>query len=93
MPRSSRHIELIFWIAAMLLLFFMNAEVGIDSFCFFRWLGLNWCPGCGIGHAIHSALHLQLATSFREHPLGIFAVVIIINRIIKLAFPPKQLSL
>lgn len=91
MPRLTRHIELLFWMAAVLLLFFMNTEAGFDSFCFFNWMGIGFCPGCGIGHAIHSALHLQFITSFREHPLGIFAIIIIFNRIKQLSFPPKQL--
>ena len=88
-----KHIELCFWITAMVLLFFMNAESDTDSLCFFHWLGIDWCPGCGIGHSIHSTLHLQFTRSLQQHPLGIVAVFIILNRIKQLSFPPKQLVL
>ena len=85
-----KHIELCFWITAIFLLFFMNAERNESSLCFFHWLGIDWCPGCGIGHSIHSALHLQFIQSLQQHPLGIVAVVIIFSRIKQLSFPPKQ---
>lgn len=83
--------ELSFWIMAMVVLFFMNADSSSDSLCFFHRMGIDWCPGCGIGHSIHSALHLQFATSLKQHPLGIVAVLIIVNRIKQLFFLPKQL--
>lgn len=86
-----KHAELIFWITAMILLFFMNTNSSSDSLCFFHWIGISHCPGCGIGHSIHAALHLQFAESFRQHPFGIAAVFIIFHRIKQLSFPPKQL--
>ena len=88
--RLLKNIELLFWMIALVLLFFMNTESNY-SFCFFRWIGFSWCPGCGIGHSIHSALHFQLATSLQQHPLGIVAVFVIFNRIKQLSFPLKQL--
>ena len=85
-----KHIELCFWITAIVVLFFMNAGSNESSLCFFHWLGINRCPGCGIGHSIHSALHLQFIQSLQQHPLGIVAVVIIFSRIKQLSFPLKQ---
>ncbi|MEP7165164.1 MAG: DUF2752 domain-containing protein [Ferruginibacter sp.] len=90
MKHLLKHIELIFWISAGILLFFMDSNAGKDSICFFTRLGFDWCPGCGIGHSIHSVLHLQFTASFREHPFGIPAVIIIFNRIKQLSFPPKK---
>ncbi|MEO5985100.1 MAG: DUF2752 domain-containing protein, partial [Ferruginibacter sp.] len=58
--------------------------------CFFKWLGLRYCPGCGIGHAINAALHFQFENSFNAHPAGIFAIGIIFQRIIQLAFIKKN---
>ncbi len=86
-----KHMELCFWIAALFLLFFMNAGSAGQSLCFFHWLGITWCPGCGIGHSIHYALHLQFGASFQQHPIGIIAVGIILHRIKQLFFLPKQL--
>jgi len=87
-----KHIEICFWITAILLLFFMNPDNTGDSLCFFHRIGINWCPGCGIGHSIHAALHLQFAESFQQHPLGLAAVLIIFSRIKKLSFTTKQLA-
>lgn len=86
-----KHIEFLFWIAALLLLFFMNIRSAADSLCLFHWLGFDHCPGCGIGHSIHSALHMDFTESFRQHPLGMVAVLIILNRIKQLSFSFKQL--
>ena len=86
-----KHFELLFWIAALGLLFFMDIRDNGESLCFFHWLGFNRCPGCGIGHSIHSAMHLQFTSSLQQHPLGIVAVLIIFNRIKQLSFPLKQI--
>jgi hypothetical protein len=76
-----RHLELICWVMAIVVLFFSPMKNGEVSFCAFKWLGFSACPGCGLGHAIHAALHFQFVTSFQYHPLGIPAVIIIFNRI------------
>ena len=86
-----KHIELLFWIVCLVMLFFMDTRHNEGSLCFFHWLGFNRCPGCGIGHSIHSALHLQFTSSLQQHPLGIVAVLIIFNRIKQLSFPLKQI--
>ncbi len=80
-----------FWILAVVMLFFMDAGEK-NSLCFFHWLGINHCPGCGIGHSIHSALHFQFLTSFKEHPFGIIALIILFTRIKQLLFPQKKFT-
>ena len=71
---------------ALGLLFFMNPANTSNSLCVFKWVGFSGCPGCGIGHALHEAMHFNLNTSFKAHPLGIFALLIILFRIYKLSF-------
>jgi len=78
--------ELICWLSALLFLYFMDPERDVISWCIFKIIGFNACPGCGIGHSIHAALHLQLALSINEHPFGIPAVFIMLNRIRLLIF-------
>lgn len=39
--------------------------------CPFRLLTGHRCPGCGMGHAIASAMRGDWAASFQHHPLGI----------------------
>ena len=54
------------------------------SFCVFKMLGFNFCPGCGLGHSISYLFHGNLQASLNAHPLGLFAVIIILFRIYNL---------
>jgi hypothetical protein len=47
-------------------------------------LGLDFCPGCGLGHSISYLFRGDFTSSFHSHPLGIFALIIIVSRIISL---------
>ncbi|MEO6721091.1 MAG: DUF2752 domain-containing protein [Ferruginibacter sp.] len=85
-------LELLCWSAALILLFLMPVNIGEQSLCVFRFIGFNSCPGCGLGHAIHSVLHLQFGQSFHEHIFGIPAVLIILNRIKHLSFSKKIIA-
>ncbi|HUS02043.1 MAG TPA: DUF2752 domain-containing protein [Chitinophagaceae bacterium] len=80
-----RYFELIFWIASLASLALMQPATDIHfSFCVFKMMGINFCPGCGLGHSISYLFHGDLQASFSSHPLGIFAVIIILYRIYKL---------
>jgi hypothetical protein len=76
-----KYVEPIAWTVALLLLFFMDSLPATGSFCVFKLVGFNSCWGCGIGHAIHYALHLDLQRSFQEHIFGIPATIAIIYTI------------
>lgn len=76
-----KNFELLFWSAAMIVLFFLPVNKSETSLCVFSLLGFGKCPGCGIGHSIHYALRADFASSFYHHPLGILAVLVIFNRI------------
>jgi len=77
-----------FWVAALAALFFMPATGEGVSLCPSALLGFGRCPGCGLGHAIHDVLHLQLTNSFRHHLMGIPAVIIIFIRVKQLLLNP-----
>lgn len=80
-----RYFELTFWITALLLLAFMNPGTETHySFCIFKFIGIKFCPGCGIGHAISFLFHGDIRSSISAHPLGIFALIVILFRIYKL---------
>jgi len=51
------------------------------SLCPLKMLGISWCPGCGLGHAICFLFHGDLKNSFHAHWLGLPAVIIILRRI------------
>jgi hypothetical protein len=79
-----KYLELLFWIAALIVLFMLREGSAETSICPVSLLGFGHCPGCGIGHAIHYALRLHFSDSFRHHPFGIPAVIIIFMRIYRL---------
>lgn len=87
-----KHLELLFWISALILLFFLPVEKSESSLCVFSWVGFGACPGCGIGHAIYYALHGQFRASVHHHPLGIFAIMVIFIRIKQLLYLPKPIA-
>jgi hypothetical protein len=80
-----RYFELAFWILALILLAVMPPTADPHySVCLFKMLGINFCPGCGLGHSISFLFHGNIQASLSSHPLGIFAVIIILSRIFKL---------
>jgi hypothetical protein len=84
-----RNFERLFWCVSLVVLFCMQCDSNAPTLCILSRFNIHSCPGCGIGHAIHDALHLQLASSFHHHPMGIVAVVIICHRIMQLSSKPK----
>lgn len=79
--------EAIIWIVALLLLAcYQPVHQAHFSFCLFSHLGMEWCPGCGLGRSIAFLLKGQLIESLRIHPLGFVAVIILVRRIFMLCF-------
>jgi hypothetical protein len=78
------NIELIFWIGGLIWLAFMNPSETHFSLCPLKNLGFSFCPGCGLGHSISYLFHGQIKESFHQHPLGIFALMVILMRIFQL---------
>ncbi|MCY7408829.1 MAG: DUF2752 domain-containing protein [Chitinophagales bacterium] len=73
--------ELLCWIAALMVLAISNPAHTHYTICPFHLLGFPWCPGCGLGHSISYLFKLDFTNSFNSHPLGIFAVVVLVHRI------------
>ncbi len=86
---TKQNIELLFWFTAIIMLFFLNVTDTQTSLCVFRRIGIDHCPGCGLGHSIHHALHGRVAQSFHEHIMGIPGLIIIFHRITQLIYPKK----
>jgi hypothetical protein len=85
-----KHFELLCWVGALIVLFFLPENKTETSLCVFSALGFGKCPGCGIGHAMHYALRAEWMESIKHHPLGILAVIILLNRIRQLIIQIKQ---
>jgi hypothetical protein len=45
-------------------------------------LGIDFCPGCGLGNSISYIFKGDFIASFQSHPIGISALLIITLRII-----------
>ncbi|MDW7693991.1 DUF2752 domain-containing protein [Flammeovirgaceae bacterium SG7u.111] len=73
--------ELISWSVALCYLAFSNPDAPHYTLCAFKLVGFDHCPGCGIGHAISYAFKGEIKASFASHPLGLFAVAVILSRI------------
>ncbi len=73
--------EFVVWTSALVCIWFMNPEQHGFSFCVFKMIGVPWCPGCGVSHAMAYAMHGDFAASFNEHAFGAPALIIILHRI------------
>jgi len=78
-------IESLFWLSAFLYLAVINPyEPRHLSFCLFSLVGIENCPGCGLGKSISMIFHGDFVGSFKSHPLGIPALILITRRIFQL---------
>jgi hypothetical protein len=79
------HIESIIWLSAFIYLLLINPySTNHFSFCIYKFLGFDFCPGCGLGLSISYLFHLDFINSWSSHYLGIPAFIIIMYRIIVL---------
>lgn len=76
--------EALVWLSGLLTLFFLDVGNNHFTLCPLKNAGLDFCPGCGLGKSISLLFRGQLSQSLDAHPLGIFAVIILSFRIIKL---------
>lgn len=77
-------LELIFWCIALTWLAVIDPSAEHYSFCFYRYIGIDFCPGCGIGHSISLILHGNFQAAFESHFAGFIAVPVILWRIYRL---------
>jgi hypothetical protein len=77
--------EALMWTAGLLALACYNPSDTHISLCPLYQLGFDFCPGCGLGRSISYLFHGNFAQSFRTHPLGIFAVIVLSLRVYTLS--------
>ena len=82
LPRFS-FLQPLSWTIVLVVLYFMDRSSTSGSLCLFQFLGLENCPGCGIGHSISEALHFNFSKSFEAHIMGLPATVFLILFIIR----------
>ncbi|MFN5332606.1 MAG: DUF2752 domain-containing protein [Bacteroidota bacterium] len=74
-------LELIFWIGCILSILTINTEVKAFSLCLLHQLGLDWCPGCGLGRAMKLLASGEFQASWQHHPAAGLAYGVIFHRI------------
>ncbi len=78
-------LEAFIWICGLTYLIVFNTpEISHFSICPISNLGFDFCPGCGLGNSISYLFSGNIEASLHSHPLGIFAFLIVITRIISL---------
>jgi len=76
------HLEAYFWLAALISMALTTPTHDTHfTFCIFKLLGIDFCPGCGLGHSIIFLFHGDFKESWDSHPLAILAVAVLIHRI------------
>ncbi len=64
------------WFCGFCFLALINPDASHFSFCPLFHLDI-YCPGCGLGRSVSYLFHGAWSESFRTHPLGIVAVIIL----------------
>lgn len=85
-PRISRFpLEAIVWVAGLAFLAFSDPHSASHyTICPLANAGFDFCPGCGLGESITLLFHGMPGASFKAHPLGLFAVIVLLHRIYSL---------
>jgi Protein of unknown function (DUF2752) len=69
------------WLAGLVLLAFMSpGGEHLFSFCPYSWFLEDGCIGCGLGHGISYLFRGDWEASWREHPLALPAIFLLLWR-------------
>lgn len=74
-------LEFLIWTIALAGLYFSGiAGEQHHGLCPLANLGISWCPGCGLGRSMHYFMHGAFQVSWSWHPMGGFALLVILWR-------------
>src|SRR6056297_247774 len=76
------HSEWLVFSLGLVLLAMMSPENSGHSLCLFEWVGIDFCPGDGLGHSISYTFRGNIQAALESHFAGPAAVVILILRIV-----------
>lgn len=74
------------WLGGLLALACLDPNDNGASLCLFHLLGIDACPGCGLGHSISFFLRGEWSSALAAHPLGPAAVLILLGRVLRLLY-------
>lgn len=89
----TRNFEAWIWLGALISIAFLSPESTQTTLCVWHHLGVESCPGCGLGHSMSAAFNGQFLKSWELHPLGMAAIVILTFRIAKIFIEYRQFVL
>lgn len=78
------HIEWIAFLSGLTLMGIMDPTIQSTSFCFFEFIGIEFCPGEGLGHSIAWFFRGEFQNSIEANLFGPFAVLILSFRILQI---------
>ncbi len=77
--------EIFIWSSALIYLAIFNCPDHTHfTICPLKNLGIDLCPGCGLGNSISYLFQGDFISSFSAHPFGIPALIILVRRITSL---------
>lgn len=74
-------LEGIVWFIGLIWIMLTGHDNHAISFCFFKFIGLEFCPGCGLGHAIYQLATGNFLHAWQLQPMSYIALPILIYRI------------
>lgn len=84
--------EIFTWVAALVALKIYTSDSDAHfTVCPLQRAGFDFCPGCGLGRSMAYALDGHFLAAWHVHPLGIFAVIVLLYRVIQLTLNYKNL--
>ena len=76
------HLEAYFWLTALISTALTTPTHDTHfTLCIFKLLGIDFCPGCGLGHSVIFLFHGDFKDSWNAHPFAILAVAVLMHRI------------
>lgn len=82
MKSLQKHFEWIAFLSGLIIMGTMNPNVTGTSFCLFELVGIEFCPGEGLGHSIAWFFRGEFTKAFNANLFGPVTVLILISRII-----------
>jgi hypothetical protein len=78
------HFEWVALASALIAAATIVPEAQEPTFCLFNRMGVEFCPGCGLGRSMALAYRGQLMASLQMHPAGLLAIFILLYRIVSI---------
>lgn len=72
-----KNIEVICWVGAIVFLALTTPGENHFTLCPIAAMGFDFCPGCDLGHSVSLLLHGEFVASFKCHPLGLVALIML----------------